>query len=265
MIRFIHMSDLHFRRSYAQEGFADILTAMRPEDNLRRCLATERDSRLDFVLLTGDLTHEGDEEDYRALRRLLDEQCSGIHVIALPGNHDCRDAYCRGYLGIPPQPTDRTVEIDGLRIIALDSGATVNGSISASQLTWLQGVLAKPACRGTLLALHHPLRSGQEGLPSAAYDPALGELIAGSDIIGIFCGHTHCNYSGQFAAKPYFTADSMAFSMDFSGAAPSYQVHAAYNLMTLCDGVLSVQVKQVALESAIAARFSVDERQLKYR
>lgn len=50
-------------------------------------------------MLTGDLVHEGTEEDYRYLRELIERERGGIPVIPVLGNHDFKQAFYRGYLG----------------------------------------------------------------------------------------------------------------------------------------------------------------------
>ncbi|MFA9379890.1 MAG: hypothetical protein ACERKO_02405, partial [Acetanaerobacterium sp.] len=104
----------------------------------------------------------------------------------------------------------------------------------------------------------HPLIPNQDGLGTPRYDSSLTKLIANSDIAGIFCGHTHHNLITQFASKPYFTADSMAYSLSTQGDTASFEGIAAYNRMTLIDKTLSVQVKLVAPVPAVAARFSMN-------
>lgn len=259
--RFIHMSDIHFLENYSKEGFEALIAAKQhPKNNVYKCLNREIKEGLDFILITGDLTHEGEESDYRALHGFIKELSGDIPVIVLPGNHDRRDAYCRGFLEIEPEVhPDRVYDIDGLRIITLDTGNSRDGVILEEQLVWLKEILSVSAKNGTLLALHHPLIRGQEGLDCAEYDPAFYRIIKNSDITGIFCGHTHKNYIASFAHKPYYTSDSMSFSMTAGENTLQFEDHAAYNLVTLSDGILSVQVRPVVPEPSVIAGFALDK------
>ena len=56
------------------------------------------------------------------------------------------------------EPQDRVVEVDGLRVVALDTSVPGyhHGELEPGQLAWLADVLATPAPHGTLLAMHHP-------------------------------------------------------------------------------------------------------------
>lgn len=260
-IRFIHMSDLHYRKEYADKGFEGLIAAKQhPQDNICKCLRKEKAEGLDFVLITGDLTHEGEIVDYEALKCMLYTELEEIPFILLPGNHDKIDAYRTVFQkDSTEEASDSVYDIEGLKIITLDTGRSVNGEIKESQIKWLSKVLNQPEKRGFLLALHHPLIKNQDGLPCARYPDTFAELIRNSGILGIFCGHTHHNYFAQFAEKPYFTADSMAFSMVSEDDRLTFLNCAGYTVMELNDRVLSAGVRQVVPAAADIASFSSDK------
>ena len=256
-IRFIHMSDIHFREAYAPEGFESILAGLpHPRRHVLDAIAAERDHGLDFVLLTGDIAHEGDMQDYLAVRQLFAECLGAVPLVTLPGNHDRIDGYTQVFSSGERETLNRTYEIAGLRIVTVYTGDSKDGEITLDQLSWLRQELSVPSARGTILALHHPLLA-QNGLDAAKYDPALLDIIAQSDIVGIFTGHTHANFIGLFADKPYITADSMMFSMDANDGMMTLRNHAAYTLCTLVQKTLSAEVKLVAPISTVTTRFSI--------
>lgn len=258
--RFIHLSDLHFRKQYEDWGLQSLLGKL-PDvlERLTACLEEEKKLGVDFVLLTGDLAHDGTVEDYAALRDALNSTLGGIPWIALPGNHDNREAFCSGLqCGGQNHELDAVYEVNGLRVITLDSGTGISGVVHSSQTKWLQSVLAESCEKGSLLAVHHPLVPNQEGLGIAQFDSDLPKIIAQSDVIGVFCGHTHRNYMGTFAEKPYFTADSMSYAFEESEQMTSVKVVAAYNRVTLQNGSISVQVRQLAPAPVVAACFPTD-------
>lgn len=258
-VRFLHLSDLHFRKNYEDWGFQSLLKKLPdPLEYLEECLAKEIKRGLDFVLLTGDLSHDGTGEDYAALRDALNALLGGVPWVALPGNHDSRapfEAELRGREAVLSPCGDAVYEVDGLRIITLDTGTGIAGEIRADQSEWLRSVLSVPGGKGSILAVHHPLIPNQEGLGVAKMDPGLPDLLAESDVLGIFCGHTHRNYIGAFAGKPYCTADSMSYVMEESGPNTYLKSAAAYTRAVLCGGTLSVQVRQLAPAPAAAACF----------
>lgn len=259
-MRFIHMSDIHYKKSYKDYGFEELIAARRrPEENIRKCIETETADGIDFLLITGDLTHEGGLSDCEALESFLKEVSGEIPYIVLPGNHDKREAFCPVFWKEPGCESGMVYDIGGLRIIALDTGRSVNGGIGQEAVNWLRELLRISAPKGTLLALHHPLIDGQDKLPCAEYDREFIDVISNSDILGIFCGHTHHNFIAQFAGKPYFTADSMAFSMTTKGDDLIFEDHAGYTVMELKGNILSAQVKQTVPEISVTASFSSDK------
>lgn len=261
-IRFIHLSDIHYMKNYATQGIEGLISAKQhPRDTVKKCIQEAIKTGIDFVLITGDLTHEGGISDYCELKELLIELLGDIPYIVLPGNHDRRDAFCKTFFNREyTKKLDEVYEIKGLRIITLDTGDSVNGLITNEQLNWLTSVLSDSSSMRTLLALHHTLIDGQNGIACANYNEALIRIIQNSDdILGIFCGHTHHNYNSKFAGKLYFTADSISFSMTENEDVLQFEDHAAYNLVTLQNGVLSAQVKQVIPATNLIASFSSDK------
>ena len=64
-IRFAHVSDTHICRDYGKTQMKEVFAKCEdPADTLRRCLKKLNQEKLDFVLFTGDLVHEGEKEDY---------------------------------------------------------------------------------------------------------------------------------------------------------------------------------------------------------
>ncbi|MDF2046855.1 phosphodiesterase [Microbacterium sp. Kw_RZR3] len=195
--------------------------------NLRRTLdaAEATGVRPDAVVFTGDLTDLGEPEAYRALRAAVEPWAErlGAPVVWVAGNHDERPALRAGLLDGEPslEPVTGVWDLDGLRIIALDSTVPGwhHGDLDAEQLEWLRGELATPAPLGTILALHHP------PLPTHIpfFDilelrdqPRLAAAIAGSDVRTILAGHLHYSTSGTFAGVPVSVAAASCYTMDLA-------------------------------------------------
>ncbi len=217
MTHFLHLSDLHFRVNYEPWYLADFHRRKSLTWGLRSLIDGfhKRHPRPDFIVLSGDLTHEGEAEDYRELRSLLD-QLPVPHLVAL-GNHDRRGPFREGFLGLPPteEPYDREAYFDGLRIITLDSSVpgSENGQIDGGQYSWLKDRLTTRSERGTLLVLHHPPSlAGGRSLENGLLEPAsMRSALEGSDVLGILSGHAHRAKFSSFAGLPHFTAGSLAF------------------------------------------------------
>ncbi|MGA7147769.1 MAG: metallophosphoesterase, partial [Microbacterium sp.] len=155
----LHLSDTHLRA-----GGSRLFDLVDAASHLERALAVIEASgiRPDAVVFTGDLADLGERDAYARLRGLVDPFAArlGARVVWVMGNHDDRAAFRETLLGElgHTAPVDSVLELDGLRLITLDSTVPGrhHGELADDQLAWLSGVLATPAPLGTILALHHP-------------------------------------------------------------------------------------------------------------
>jgi 3',5'-cyclic-AMP phosphodiesterase len=221
----VHLSDTHLL-----DGNRPLGGAYDTAGNLARALdAVEALAiRPDALVFTGDLTDLGEPGAYAALRAAVEPVAArlGAPLIWIAGNHDERPALRAGLLDLAPteEPVTGVWDLGGLRLVALDSTVPGwhHGALDAAQLEWLRTVLAEPAPLGTILALHHP------PLPSHLpfFDilelrdqPALAEVVAGSDVRAILAGHLHYSTSGAFAGVPVSVASATCYTMDLARAA----------------------------------------------
>ena len=185
---------------------------------LERAVAHLNGLALDAVLITGDLTNDGDEGVYA--------ECAGIVAglrapyFVLTGNHDDRDLmrarFARdGYL--PAEgPLCYTIEQFAVRVIALDSLVPGKpwGELGAAQIAWLDAQLALAPDKPTLVAFHHPpFRTGIGHLDwSMLRDAdALAAVIGRhGQVEGVICGHVHRAIQSRFAGTVALTAPSCA-------------------------------------------------------
>jgi 3',5'-cyclic AMP phosphodiesterase CpdA len=137
------------------------------------------------------------------------------------GNHDERAAYARGlYDSDHDGCQDRVHEVDGLRIVALDTSVPGyhHGALRPEQLAWLADVLATPAEHGTLLAMHHPplplpmLRAAE--LIELHDQQELADVIVDTDVRGILAGHLHFSTWSTFAGVPVSVASASCYTTD---------------------------------------------------
>ncbi|CAN5505305.1 3',5'-cyclic adenosine monophosphate phosphodiesterase CpdA [soil metagenome] len=177
------------------------------------------------IVITGDLADLGEPDAYQRLKAELEPVAARMQsqIIWVMGNHDERAPFASILLGEEPSdaPQDRVYDIDGLRIIALDSSVPGyhHGELTDAQLSWLEAVLAVPAAHGTLLALHHP------PIPTPIEIMAIIELqeqqrfadvIRGTDVRGILAGHLHYSTFGSFAGIPVSVASATCYTIDAS-------------------------------------------------
>ena len=141
---FLHVTDTHLRFD------AETPDTCCTEKSLRSLYQTAFawDHRPAFVLITGDLVHEGTSADYARAKTLLQELDEQYHTKTYPalGNHDIRKNFNSAFRGLASdQPLDYCVQTEWLRWIVLDSSCgQVIGQLSGSQLAWLEQELCKP-------------------------------------------------------------------------------------------------------------------------
>lgn len=189
-MQILHISDIHFRVQYeaAQDGYASVLYRMtNPLILLDRCLeqAFSEHPGIGLLMITGDLCDDGGAADYEALRAYLERNLGGIPIIATTGNHDRKEEFRRGWLGVMPEnaaksslPYNARWSGEELDVLSLDSAVFGNsdGCFTDGQAQWLAAELEqgdKPA----LLMTHHHLVDAHEGIKAVACPKEIARLV----------------------------------------------------------------------------------------
>jgi 3',5'-cyclic AMP phosphodiesterase CpdA len=216
----LHLSDTHL-----VGGPGPLYGAVDSEERLRRIFAdlTASGARPDAIVFTGDLADKGEPGAYEKLRAIVDPAAErlGAKVVWAMGNHDDRASFREGLLDEAPSagPVDRSYDVDGLRIITLDSSVPGHhhGALSRGQLLWLANELLTPAPHGTLLALHHPPVPSVQDLAVLVElrgQRELAEVVRGSDIRAVIAGHLHYSTTATFAGVPVSVASATCYTQD---------------------------------------------------
>jgi 3',5'-cyclic AMP phosphodiesterase CpdA len=137
-------------------------------------------------------------------------------VLVCPGNHDVRDAYRRGLLGIAEggtAPINSRHEVAGAVFLLCDSSipGADEGRLDATTLGWLAAELATvPAETPVFLAMHHPPVELHHPVADAIrlFDPEpLAALIAAHpQVVAVLTGHAHTAAVSTFAGRPLLVA-----------------------------------------------------------
>lgn len=173
----------------------------------------------DAVLLSGDLTSDGDAPVYLDLARRLARLRAPI--LPMVGNHDDRDLI-REHLwdtGVLPAagPLCYAVETLPVRVVALDSlvPGVPHGNLGPDQLAWLDARLGDAPERPTLVAVHHPpFVTGIGHLDGSMLqdgDALAGVVARHPQVERLVCGHAHRFVEARWAGTIAQIAPSMSY------------------------------------------------------
>ncbi|KVL34809.1 metallophosphatase [Burkholderia territorii] len=236
------ISDLHIKRP-GQLAYRRVDTAAA----LARCIAKLNAlvPRPDAVLVTGDLTDFGHDDEYRHLRDLLAPL--EIPYYLMVGNHDDRAGLRRAFADRAELQDGEFVQyaldVGAVRVLALDSqvpGAS-SGDLCDARLAWLAAQLDAARDRPVIVALHHPpFASGIGHMDALRLAPAaaakLDALLRGHpNVERVLCGHVHrtmfTRFGGTLASAVPAPAHQVAFDLRpdapsaFRLEPPAFAVH----------------------------------------
>ena len=209
----------------------------------------------DAVLITGDLTECGRDDEYDMITEMLG-RILPMPVYAIPGNHDRREAF-RGKLGhLPGVSSDPTfvqyaVDAHPVRLVMLDSvvpGAG-HGMLCEDRLCFLEATLAAQPTKPTLVALHHPPFvcgiAHMDAINLRNAEAFAGIIARHRQVERIVCGHHHRPVVARVAHAIATIAPSVSHQVEMTldpsdpGAMvlepPAYQLH----LWTPAAGIVS--------------------------
>lgn len=237
--RFIHISDVHFR---VEEG------GVRNNEYIdsRVSLLNAIQGDFDYVISTGDnFDHILPAWNAAPLESPMMWYVEQMDTLRYPwldaiGNHEFYDFFG----DLPTTTTDGearrtafstamghpmyyTQEVNGVKLIILDSMEDglwaethgLMGSFSTTQIDWLRSELAQG--KPSILFFHHP-PSTLSPLPG---QPTLCDVLTEypNTVKGIFDGHLHGFWKGEFCGSPYFTVvdfntnENQWFEVEYDG------------------------------------------------
>jgi 3',5'-cyclic-AMP phosphodiesterase len=227
------VNDVHFGEVECGilDGWGDpILTAdpgepPYPETMNRAAIVEMQAIDPDLVIVKGDLTAHGAEEEYETFRAFY-EPPFGDRLLYVRGNHESHPG--APFAAVPFQ----TRRLPGAIVALLDTSrpGRESGALSDAQFDELDELAAR-ADRPVLVFGHHHIWD-----PSTTREPAyfgvnpddserLVALIARRPaIVGWFAGHTHRNRVRRYAATGDVPFAEVACVKDFPGAWAEYRV-----------------------------------------
>ncbi|WP_208559727.1 metallophosphoesterase family protein [Marinilactibacillus kalidii] len=223
----VHLSDIHFRQSYEQSenGYQEMLALMQsPLIPLAKCLKNiQAQQAIDLLIISGDLTDSGEAEDYRVLKRFIQEQIGDVKIIVTMGNHDIKSNFRIGWLDEVPseEPYNVVEHFDDFTILSFDSAVhgNSNGYLSEEQLKWLDHALEEAKNKPIILVTHHHLFENQSPITALPEANRLLEKLSSRNVLCVLNGHTHHSYETKIDQTTYFTVVGMSFVGEDLGAA----------------------------------------------
>lgn len=170
----------------------------------------------DLVVISGDLTDEGTEDEYQKLRELLVELRRPF--VVLPGNHDDRGKLRAAFSDHAWLPNEGALsfalDVGELRLVALDTSVPGlhHGELDADTLAWLDSELTEHRSRTVVIVMHHPpFMTGIPyldiyGLRNA--DAFARVLARHSNVDRILAGHVHRSMQTRLGSVPVLTCPS---------------------------------------------------------
>jgi 3',5'-cyclic AMP phosphodiesterase CpdA len=243
MITLAHVSDVHIDGSERN--------AARTAQVVR--YLTGLPGRVDAVVLSGDLTEEGRPVDYSVLREILAPL--DVPVLCCPGNHDERDAFRRGMLGLDGTgPVNQVHEVGGASILLCDSviPGRPEGKLGADTLSWLDSALLG-AEGPAFVVLHHPPVA--VGIPELDVmrlldpDDLAAVLARHPRVAGVLCGHAHSGAASTFAGIPVRVAPGVksttTLPWEHTGDPTNLDLPVGLAFHLFADGVLTTHYRSL--------------------
>ncbi len=177
VVRLAILSDIHVTPGNANEG------------KLREAVAEINATDVDVVMLTGDLTNEGSDEQLSNVKGIMDGIIHPLYVI--PGNHENNwsQSACKTFNDL--WGSDRFVfTVDNLVVVGMNCGPFMkmgDGHIKQEDLLWLDSTLTamvKPGMK-VLSVNHYPILDDLDNYR------AYVDILKKYPVITHQCGHYH--------------------------------------------------------------------------
>lgn len=207
------MTDIHI--GFAPDERPEEYNRIRFRATLRRIL--DGPNRPDMLVLSGDITDNGDLDSFEKTAALLAE-CP-CPVWPMVGNHDTREALVQAFPQVRLEDgfLHYAMEQDGLRILLLDTfePGRHGGAFCEARAAWLSAQLDAAPATPTLIFMHHPpVVSGidwMDPVPGEAWIERFGAVVEGrGQILAIHCGHLHRPLAATFRGIPLHVTPSVA-------------------------------------------------------
>ncbi|HTA19856.1 MAG TPA: metallophosphoesterase [Polyangia bacterium] len=216
---FLQLSDTHWGYSGVSNPEADVTlpTAIK---TINATSATP-----DFVVFTGDLTHNTDDAAVR-VKRLAEfkQRAAALRIKTLyflPGEHDAAKDAGKAYKDAFG-PTHYTFDHKGVHFVTLDNVSDPAGAVGATQIDWLAVDLKKtPAATPVVVFTHRPLFDLYPQWEWATQDGSkVVDVLLARQNVTVFYGHIHQEHHFTTGRVAHHSARSLVFPLPAPGSVP---------------------------------------------
>jgi 3',5'-cyclic AMP phosphodiesterase CpdA len=182
------------------------------------------DVQPDFVVFTGDLTHNTDDPAVRRDRMLrfrdIVSKLKVRDVRFLPGEHDAAADHGDAFQSVFGE-MHYVFDHGGVHFVALDN-VSRDGSIGPEQLAWLEADLGKvPAGAPIVVLAHRPLFDLYPDWDWMTRDGARAvEILERRPGVTVFYGHIHQELHRTTGSVAHHAARSLVFPLPAPGSVP---------------------------------------------
>ncbi len=224
-IKFVHLSDTH-------------IGSPTGADDLRRTVKDINDNKeIQFVVITGDITEFGSDEEIKLAKQILDSLNKPWHII--PGNHDSNwsESGANTFKKIFGNETF-AFNAGGYLFLGTHSGPNMRmspGQIPRENIVWLDSVInATDAQTPIIFANHYPQDSGLNNWFEAL------DRLKKKNIQLILCGHLHSNRVMNFEGIPAVVGRSNLRAKNEIGG---------YNIVTIKNSIVTYEERTPGRET----------------
>ena len=257
--KLVVFTDIHFSVDHLDR-------AINPVERLTQGLdhVAKYNSDLFQIIITGDLTHNGDINSYKLLHDTLGAYHFPIELMV--GNHDNRENFLSVF---PETSTDengfiqKVIDLAAYRLILLDTldgppydyPLSHRGMLCNKRLEWLEQQLSSANGKDCIIFMHHhPHDVGFKAMDTIKLvngEAFYQVLSRHQNVKHISCGHVHRTISGQHRGIPFSVFKSTVGQMPMIFKTMDFHAEtdepAAYGIIELTESGITVHTEDYCL------------------
>jgi len=220
--KFAHVTDTHIGGKTAEEDLERTIFDINSNEEIK------------FVIVSGDITEFGSDEELLLAKQILDKLKVKYYVV--PGNHDTNWSESGGdsFIKIFGSETFE-FKFNGFQFIGTNSGPNMRmspGQVPRENLVWMDSIFKADANMPLIFINHYP----QDADLNNWYEVI--DRLKKRDVRLALCGHGHSNRVMNFEGIPAIMGRSNLRAKDSIGG---------YNIVSIADGEAVYQTRRPGL------------------